>query len=104
FSPLRTPTEKHAKEQNTLLSVPDQDWTLDHLARSPGTIKAAHCFWLPLRKDSSGWVKGQISLSTSSACVCVCVCPVSPPNARVCCCVSCCVAKKNKHFERLYLI
>src|SRR4029434_7777695 len=25
FPPLRTPTEKHAEEQNTLLSVPDQD-------------------------------------------------------------------------------
>src|SRR4029434_5027307 len=25
FPPLRTPTEKHAKEQNTLLSVLDQD-------------------------------------------------------------------------------
>src|SRR4029434_5392510 len=95
FPPLRTPTEKHAKEQR---------WTV-HFSWSPApkaahcswgpvcvcvcvcVCKAAHCSWLPWRKDSPGWDKcrGYISLRPlRHACVCVCM--------RVCVCVCVCVS------------
>ena len=89
FLHLEPRQKKHAKEQITLLSVPDQDGH-DHLTWSPGAIKAAHCSWLLRRKDSPGWDKcrGYISLRPLRH-ACVCVLCRHPKNAHVCCCVSC---------------
>src|SRR4029434_6100994 len=81
FSPLRTPTEKHAKEQNTLLSVSDQDGRSTLLG--PRAPKAVHCSWGPGGRTVRD---GKMQ--------CVCVCPVSPPN--ICTCVS---LYKNKLTE-----
>src|SRR4029434_9452385 len=72
FLHLEPRQTKHAKEQITLLSVPDQD-RHDHLTWSPGAIKAPHCSCLPWRKDSPGWEDAEEKFTeTSSACVCVC--------------------------------
>ena len=83
FPPLRTPTEKHAEEQNTLL-------TDRSLALVPGRHKGSPLLLGSWRKDSSGWenaeegrgtpvllIKPHI-LGSPGSCVATCVC-VSPP-------------------------
>src|SRR4029434_7135644 len=63
------PPEKHAEEQIALLSLTRTGH--EHLAWSPGAIKAAHCSWLPLRKDSSDGIKAGVEfMATSGLCVC----------------------------------
>ena len=90
-------------------AVPSDTWYFtkteyDHLAWSPGAIKAAHCSWLPVRKDSSGWVKsiGQIPPVISSACVCVCVCACVSCVTAQCTCVLLCVVLCDNN-KRLWL-
>ena len=55
FPPLRTPTEKNAKEQNTLLSVPDQDGRFTSLGSR--ALKSCPLLLGSWRKDSPGWYK-----------------------------------------------
>src|SRR4029434_549190 len=81
FPPLRTPTEKNMqKEQNTLLSDPDQYGRFTSLG--PRALKSCRLLlggsW---RKDSPGWEKAEITFTATSG-LRVCVCPVC-----VCVCV-----------------
>src|SRR4029434_2924372 len=85
-------TEKHAKEQITLLSVPDQDGRFTSLG--PRAPKAAHCSWGPGGRTVRGG-KMLKSNSRGRRPACVCVCPVSPPN--ICKCVLLCVLTAPKY-------
>ena len=82
FLHLEPRQKKHAKEQITLLSVPDQD-RHDHLTWSPSAIKAPHCSWGVLEEGRSGMGEMQSVHFTATSgvrvFVFVCVCPVSPP-------------------------
>src|SRR4029434_1239031 len=87
FPPITTPTEKHAEEQNTLLSVPDQDTDgSPDLVR--GCLKAAHCSWGQGERTDWNVKNAENKFTATSACVCVCVC--GHPK---CTCVVC--ANKN---------
>ena len=72
-TPTETHAETHAEEQNTLMSVPDQDGRITWLGpRAPKGYPLLPGSW---RKDSPGWGKMQRknSLRPRPDCVCVCV-------------------------------
>src|SRR4029434_8665490 len=60
FPPLRTPKEKHAKEQHTFLSVCDRD---GRFTWSPGAEKLPTAPGGSWRKDGPGWVKCRAYIS-----------------------------------------
>src|SRR4029434_10041605 len=79
FPPLRTPTEKHAKEQNTCPSL------TVHFTWSPGAYKLPIAPGRSWRKYGPGWEKAEDKFTaTSGLRVRVCVCPVSPPYIHMC--------------------
>src|SRR4029434_833655 len=69
FPPLRTPTEKHAKKNRTLLSVPDRDGRFNW---SPGAEKLPTAPGGSWRRDDPGWEKAENKFTATSglpACV-----------------------------------
>ena len=82
FSPLRTPTEKHAKEQNTLRRSLTKTDGSPHLV--PGRLKAAHCSWGPGGRTVRDGINAEAKFTNDLRPACVCVCPVSPPCIHVC--------------------
>src|SRR4029434_5710654 len=88
FPPLRIPTEKHAEEQNTLLSVPD------HLTWSPGAYRLPTAPGV-LEEGWSGMGQMQSVHFTATSglrvfvCVCVCVCVSCVASIKYTCVLQC---------------